>query len=551
MLDIIHPSILILAEKGKGGGEREEERDIGDVWQTNFHHNQKRHYFLLVLSHLQTFFFFGCFFSHVLIMFSHHRFLPKAMWNLQQQPKFRAAILMGTLSSTVERTVASTCIRGAARISSSGGGGGGGGGGISNCISSSYCISKHNSAVTCCKWLLRRRNVAWSSTSTSRTSSTPFTSKVRPYPFNIIKKAILRSSRETAISKAPQRYGGATRYPAYIERSDTFQHARKSWYRRPFLAGAALVFGVYAIVNSEQVPISGRWRVKLIPTAIFAPFAALFDDMIARGIADHELDYSTPEYRLVSKIAQDICAASGIEPVRVHVVETEEVNAFCTAGGLVQVNTGLIKAMGSDRDRLAVVIGHEIAHYVAEHVVEQSGRFLILFLLKKLAGAEDWADTFTHVLLSLPLSRKCEMEADYIGVILAARACYNVKSAARETFALLALVAAAAAQETARKEDGAAPPPLPPPTREQIDEFIRSVESGKVTTDSSGNVAVSTHPSTSARIRQCASNGALLRAAIAQQSACKQNFDDLGAPEGTDNPVWWWVRRTRQAFEKV
>lgn len=47
-------------------------------------------------------------------------------------------------------------------------------------------------------------------------------------------------------------------------------------------------------------------------------------------------------------IAAKICEANDLPPLKVFVVESEEINAFCTGGGLVQVNTALIDLMETD-----------------------------------------------------------------------------------------------------------------------------------------------------------------------------------------------------------
>jgi Zn-dependent protease with chaperone function len=52
--------------------------------------------------------------------------------------------------------------------------------------------------------------------------------------------------------------------------------------------------------------------------------------------------------------------------LRVRVVRTDEWNASCMANGAVWVFTGLMSAM--DDDELALVLGHELAHYSYEHM---------------------------------------------------------------------------------------------------------------------------------------------------------------------------------------
>jgi Zn-dependent protease with chaperone function len=51
--------------------------------------------------------------------------------------------------------------------------------------------------------------------------------------------------------------------------------------------------------------------------------------------------------------------------IRVHVVDSDEWNARAMANGAIWVNTGLLN--DTSDDELAVVLGHELAHYTHEH----------------------------------------------------------------------------------------------------------------------------------------------------------------------------------------
>jgi Zn-dependent protease with chaperone function len=51
----------------------------------------------------------------------------------------------------------------------------------------------------------------------------------------------------------------------------------------------------------------------------------------------------------------------------VHVVETPQWNAFAVANGSVWVFSGLLDDLRDD-DELAIVLGHEVAHYTHEHM---------------------------------------------------------------------------------------------------------------------------------------------------------------------------------------
>ncbi|MDJ0622478.1 MAG: M48 family metallopeptidase [Desulfocapsaceae bacterium] len=120
--------------------------------------------------------------------------------------------------------------------------------------------------------------------------------------------------------------------------------------------------------------------------------------------------------------------------------DPENVNAWCMAGGKMAVYTGLLKKIEPTDDELAQVIGHEIAHAVANHTAEKMSVALASQLgLSTVAvaagGRENSGATLTGAALAaslaiqLPNSRTAETEADRIGIELAARAGYNPYSA--------------------------------------------------------------------------------------------------------------------------
>lgn len=119
-----------------------------------------------------------------------------------------------------------------------------------------------------------------------------------------------------------------------------------------------------------------------------------------------------------------------------NLFQSEEVNAFCMAGGKIGVYSGLIEKVKVTDDELAAVMGHEIAHALREHVREQVSRQQALKWVGVLASVAtgsqvvgDLSDTVTNVTLTLPKSREAEREADVIGVELAARAGYDPRAA--------------------------------------------------------------------------------------------------------------------------
>ncbi len=119
-----------------------------------------------------------------------------------------------------------------------------------------------------------------------------------------------------------------------------------------------------------------------------------------------------------------------------HVFQSEQINAFCMAGGKIGVYSGLVERLQITDDELAAVMGHEIAHALREHVREQvsaqqAARLpgMVLAIVTGNQALADLGDVVSNVTLTLPKSREAEREADVIGVELAARAGYDPRAA--------------------------------------------------------------------------------------------------------------------------
>lgn len=112
-------------------------------------------------------------------------------------------------------------------------------------------------------------------------------------------------------------------------------------------------------------------------------------------------------------------------------------------GGKVFVFSGILKICRNE-DSVAAVLGHEIAHNVASHAAERlslvSTGYLtggcIFFLSGIWTGLTlfgGWALLggyyLQELLLFLPADRKQEHEADCIGLMMMAEACYDPKAA--------------------------------------------------------------------------------------------------------------------------
>jgi len=119
------------------------------------------------------------------------------------------------------------------------------------------------------------------------------------------------------------------------------------------------------------------------------------------------------------------------------VLQSDEVNAFCLPGGKIAVYTGIVP-VAQNGDGLAIVMGHEIAHALLRHGGERMAQQKLVQLGTMAAGmsVSDMDPQQQQMVMAalgagaqygmlLPFSRSHESEADHVGLLLAAAACFD------------------------------------------------------------------------------------------------------------------------------
>ena len=125
----------------------------------------------------------------------------------------------------------------------------------------------------------------------------------------------------------------------------------------------------------------------------------------------------------------------------VAVLESPQANAFCLPGGKMAVYTGLIP-VAQNNDAMAVVMGHEIAHALLRHGSQRMAQQKLVQMGQMAAGIAvgDMDPAQQQMVMSalgattqygavLPFGRSHETQADEVGLMLAAAACFNPKEA--------------------------------------------------------------------------------------------------------------------------
>lgn len=117
--------------------------------------------------------------------------------------------------------------------------------------------------------------------------------------------------------------------------------------------------------------------------------------------------------------------------------DPETLNAWCMAGGRMAIYSGIVIQLELSDDEIAQIMGHEIAHALANHTAERMSRATLMNAgLAVTAQAVEGnqialgsAAMAAKLALELPNSRTAESEADRIGIELAARAGYAPEAA--------------------------------------------------------------------------------------------------------------------------
>lgn len=171
---------------------------------------------------------------------------------------------------------------------------------------------------------------------------------------------------------------------------------------------------------------------------------------------EHPLDASDPASRQIDAIAKrlearapdveaDLAAEHGQPSPNlarsfdwsVTVLQSDQANAFCLPGGKMAVYTGLIP-IAQNQDAMAIVMGHEIAHALLRHGSQRMAQQKLVQMGEMTASIAtgNMDPQQQRMMMSalgagaqyglvLPYGRGHETQADEVGLMLAAAACYD------------------------------------------------------------------------------------------------------------------------------
>ncbi|HEU4644572.1 MAG TPA: M48 family metallopeptidase [Burkholderiales bacterium] len=175
-----------------------------------------------------------------------------------------------------------------------------------------------------------------------------------------------------------------------------------------------------------------------------ASAAKAYQQLIAGATQKGQVNRDAAQVARVRAVAQRLIRVTGtFRPDapgwkwETNVISSKDVNAWVMPGGKIAVYTGLLERLQPTDDELAAVMGHEIAHALREHgrerVSQAQGQGLVIGVLGAIAGVSRTGMDLTALMVDLtlnkPNSREHEVEADRVGVELAARAGYDPRGA--------------------------------------------------------------------------------------------------------------------------
>tara|TARA_B100001996_G_scaffold373930_1_gene351950 strand:- start:49 stop:894 length:846 start_codon:yes stop_codon:yes gene_type:complete len=221
--------------------------------------------------------------------------------------------------------------------------------------------------------------------------------------------------------------------------------------RRKFLEYFGACTCGLAFTSCATAPITKRRQFKIIPESTLNRQAAQIYENVKKKAKLSTNNKQLDEIKLIgSKIENSVSAyfdsVNKPDPTQNFqweyiLIDNDKIkNAWCMPGGKIAVYSGILK-ITKNKNGLASVMGHEIAHAVAKHSVERASRALVLNVGTQIADIAsggaisrtsrttgvDVAGMLRTFGIDNPFGRKQETEADYLGLIFSSLSGYDIR----------------------------------------------------------------------------------------------------------------------------
>ena len=207
----------------------------------------------------------------------------------------------------------------------------------------------------------------------------------------------------------------------------------------------ALIGLLLGISACKTNPFTGKQTLNFTPNSSLFPTSF---NQYSQFLASNKVIKGTSDAEMIKRVGERIAKASQLWLERngykdylkdyrweYNLVESNELNAWCMPGGKIVFYTGILPIAKNERG-IAVIMGHEVAHALADHgaqrmsasTIQQIGAIAGNILLSDSKYLNQFNTAYglgTQVGIMLPFSRSHETEADAIGLQIMALAGYD------------------------------------------------------------------------------------------------------------------------------
>ncbi|XP_023239368.1 metalloendopeptidase OMA1, mitochondrial-like [Centruroides sculpturatus] len=204
---------------------------------------------------------------------------------------------------------------------------------------------------------------------------------------------------------------------------------------------------IYYYSHIQETPFTKRKRFIALTPEQFEQIADFQFKMQLELNKSNLLSAQHPACKRVANVANQLLDKNQeVELIHnkkwtIAVIDSNIQNAFVLPNGQIFVFTGMLN-LCENNDQLGVILGHEMAHCILGHAAEALSftHFVDIALITVLAAiwmiipsdgialiTQWFFNKVVDIIIHLPYNRKLEIEADEVGLILAAKACFDVR----------------------------------------------------------------------------------------------------------------------------
>ena len=202
--------------------------------------------------------------------------------------------------------------------------------------------------------------------------------------------------------------------------------------------------GCSSTTNSGVIG-SDRQQLLLVSNdQVMQMSAQSYNELLQKARQQRVLDTDAAQLARLNRISRNLINQAELYrgdaknwPWEVHIIKSNELNAFVLPGGKIMFYSGIIDRLNLTDAEIAAIMGHEMAHAIREHTRErissqyatQTGIGIAASIFGLSQGQAELANLAGDLGIARPHSRTQESEADQIGLVLMAKAGYDPNAA--------------------------------------------------------------------------------------------------------------------------